>query len=182
VEICAQEFSPAIVARLQQTLDSEPELSRTALSRRVCEWLDWRSPNGRWKEMSCRVALGRLDRAGIIQLPRVGTFPAPRPRPPCRQAPLPQAGAERSLVELQPVEVVPVGVAESRAAQTWNEYLNRYHPQGAGPLCGAQIRYSIRSRRGEWLGGLAFSAAAWRLEARDRWIGWNEPARRDARA
>jgi hypothetical protein len=83
------------------------------------------------------------------------------------------------LVELQPVEVVPVGVAESRAAQTWNEYLNRYHPQGAGPLCGAQIRYSIRSRTGEWLGGLAFSAAAWRLEARDCWIGWNEQARRE---
>ncbi len=30
---------------------------------------------------------------------------------------------------------------------------------------------------GGW-GGLAFSAAAWRLEARDRWIGWEEPARR----
>jgi hypothetical protein len=60
------------------------------------------------------------------------------------------------LVELQPVEVVPVGLA----AQTWNEYLNRYHPQGAGPLCGAQIRYAIRSHTGEWLGGLAFSAAA----------------------
>ena len=179
MEICGQEFSPSIVARLRQTLESQPELSRTALSRRVCEWLDWRSPNGHWKEMSCRVALRRLDRAGIIQLPSVGTFPAPRPRPPCRQAPLPQAGAERSLAELQPVEVVPVGVAESRAAQTWNELLDRYHPQGAGPLCGAQIRYSIRSRTGEWLGGLAFSAPAWRVEARDRWIGWNEEARRE---
>ena len=179
MEICGQEFSPAIVARLRQTLDSEPELSRTALSRRVCEWLDWRSPNGHWKEMSCRVALGRLDRAGTIRLPSVGTFPAPRPRPPSRQAPLPQASVERSFVALQPVEVAPVGVAESRAAQTWNELLNRYHPQGAGPLCGAQIRYSMRSGTGEWLGGLAFSAPAWRVEARDRWIGWSEEARRE---
>ena len=29
-----------------------------------------------------------------------------------------------------------------------------------------------------YVGALAFSAAAWRLEARDQWIGWSEPARR----
>ena len=37
----------------------------------------------------------------------------------------------------------------------------------------------MRSSQGEWLGGLAFSAAAWRLAARDEWIGWSEPARRE---
>jgi len=29
-----------------------------------------------------------------------------------------------------------------------------------------------------YLGGLAFSAAAWRLSDRDHWIGWDEPARK----
>jgi hypothetical protein len=178
VEICGKEFSPVILARLQQTLENEPELSRTKLSRRVCEWLDWRSPNGDWKEMSCRVALARLDRAGIIQLPEVEPFPAWPPRPRSRPLPCLEAQAERSLASLRPIEVAPVGAAEGQAAQTWNEYLNLYHPQGAGPLCGAQIRYSIRSGSGEWLGGLAFSSAAWQVEARDRWIGWDEQARR----
>jgi len=178
VEICGQEFSPAIVTRLQQTLHREPELSRSELSRRVCEWLEWRSPNGEWKEMSCRVALGKLDRAGVIQLPSVATFPAPRPAPPRRRGPFPQP-VKRSLAELQPVEVVPVGGAESRTAHTWNELLNRYHPLGAGPLCGAQIRYAILRATGEWLGGLAFSAAAWRVQVRDDWIGWDEEARRE---
>jgi len=50
---------------------------------------------------------------------------------------------------------------------------------GAGPLCGAQMRYALRSRTGEWLGGLAFSAAVWRVAARDRWIGWSDEARRE---
>jgi hypothetical protein len=81
------------------------------------------------------------------------------------------------LAELQPVEVAPVGSAESRTAQTWNALMQRYHYLGAGPLCGAQIRYAIRSHRGEWLGGLAFSAAAWRVRVRDEWIGWSEAAR-----
>jgi len=179
VEICRQQFSPALVQRVQETLEGEPGLSRTALSRRVCAWLDWRAPNGRWKEMSCRVALSRLERAGMIQGPRGGAFPAPPARGPRRRARGPEAGGERRLAELQPVEVVPVGSAESRTARTWNELMDGYHPHGAGPLCGAQIRYAIRSRTGEWLGGLAFSAAAWRVAARDRWIGWSEVARRE---
>ena len=179
MEICGQPFSPALVKRLQAALDQEPGLSRTALSRRVCGWLDWRSPNGHWKEMSCRVALARLERAGMIRWPQGRTFPVPPPRPPRRRAQFCEAGVERRLPELQPVEVVPVGSAESRVARTWNELLDRYHPQGAGPLCGAQMRYALRSRKGEWLGGLAFSAAAWRVAARDRWIGWSDAARRE---
>jgi len=177
VEICGQQFSRVILAQLRETLEGEPDLSRGELSRRVCQWLDWRSPNGAWKEMSCRVALGKLDRAGLIELPRVEAFPAARRPPPRRDGRLPQP-VERALRELQPVEVVPVGGAESRTARTWNQLLNRYHPLGAGPLCGAQMRYAIRSRTGEWLGGLAFSAAAWRLQVRDEWIGWDEEARR----
>ena len=179
MEICGQQFSPALVKRLQEELEREPGLSRTALSRRVCAWLDWRSPNGHWKEMSCRVALAKLERAGMIRRPREGGFSAPPPRPPRRRAGRRKARVERSLEELQPVQVVPVGSAESRTARTWNELMDGYHPHGAGPLCGAQMRYAIRSRRGEWLGGLAFSAAAWRVAARDRWIGWSEAARRE---
>jgi hypothetical protein len=56
--------------------------------------------------------------------------------------------------------------------------LERHHPLGAGPLCGAQLRYLIRSPRYGWLGGLAFSAPALRLSARDRFIGWSEARRR----
>src|ERR1700689_1487040 len=104
--------------RLQETLDREPGLSRTALSRQVCGWLDWRSPNGRWKEMSCRVALARLERAGMIQGGRREAFPVPPPRRRVRVG-VGKAGEERCLAELQPVEVVPVGSADSRTARTW---------------------------------------------------------------
>ena len=50
---------------------------------------------------------------------------------------------------------------------------------GAGPLCGAQLRYLIKSAQGQWLGGLAFSASAWRVKARDQWIGWSDRARKE---
>jgi hypothetical protein len=45
-------------------------------------------------------------------------------------------------------------------------------------LCGAQLRYLVRSAQGEILAALAFSAAAWKVAGRDRWIGWSPDARR----
>jgi hypothetical protein len=56
--------------------------------------------------------------------------------------------------------------------------MDRYHYLGSGPLCGAQMRYLIHSEKYGYVGGLAFSAAAWRLADRDHWIGWDEPARK----
>ena len=44
-------------------------MSRRALSREVCQWLDWRGADGQLKQMSARVALKRLDEAGVIELP-----------------------------------------------------------------------------------------------------------------
>jgi hypothetical protein len=55
--------------------------------------------------------------------------------------------------------------------------MQRYHYLGAGPLCGAQMRYFIESEHYGILGGLAFSAAAWRVSVRDRWIGWDDAIR-----
>jgi hypothetical protein len=175
VIVCGQEFSAETIRRIQDTIASEPALSRSGLSRRVCQWLDWRSANGQLKELSCRVALLRLHRRGVITLrpaadapPRGGEGEVPEELPPIRCR----------LADLGPVEVVKIGSADSHASRLWNGMMSRDHYLGAGPLCGAQMRYLIRSPQYGWLGGLAFSAAAWRLAARDRWIGWAEPARR----
>jgi len=43
-------------------------------------------------------------------------------------------------------------------------------------LPGAQLRYLIQSDRGV-LGAIGFGAAAWKVAARDRWIGWEAPCR-----
>ena len=43
--------------------------TRKAISRAVCEHLDWRKPDGGLKDMSARVALLRMHRHGLIELP-----------------------------------------------------------------------------------------------------------------
>ncbi|MBK1633816.1 hypothetical protein CKO31_24385 [Thiohalocapsa halophila] len=54
--------------------------------------------------------------------------------------------------------------------------IDRYHYLGYSPLPGAQLRYLIESEQG-LLGALGFGAAAWKVAARDRWIGWERETR-----
>ncbi len=69
MRICGQEFSSSLLDRIQLTLVAEPDISRRRLSTKICDWLDWRAPNGKLQDMSCRKALVELDRRGIIALP-----------------------------------------------------------------------------------------------------------------
>ena len=176
--LSGQWFGAEVVARIVAALKANPSISRRALSRRVCEWLEWRARDGRLREMSCRKALLELQRRGCVELPAcekvagVGASAAPP------SAPVAVAEVRGRLEDLGEITVVPVTSRSSTASRIWTELLQAYHYLGAGPLCGAQIRYLVRSARYGWLGALSFSAAAGRLKSRDRWIGWSERARR----
>ena len=161
-------------------VDREPGLSRRELSRRVCDWLNWRTLKGEPKAVNCRVALLKLQQRGQIRLGSTARFPAEKKRAEGKRkvAGVQRAAVRRRLGQVQPVELVRVGSADSEASRTWNGLMEQHHPLGGGPLCGAQMRYLIHSGGYGYLGGLAFSAAAWRLQARDRWIGWKEAGRR----
>jgi hypothetical protein len=179
VRICGQEFSDGICDRIRATVESEPAISRRALSLRVCEWLNWKSPNGKPKEMSCRVALLKLHRGGHVSLPE------PRIRPwtavQGEREPLSLPGVESLGCRLKGLGEIGLVLVETKnrpLSRFWNDLMKRYHYLGAGPLCGAQVRYLIDSSAYGWIGGLAFSAAGWRVAPRDQWIGWSEEARK----
>lgn len=166
-------FSDEILARIAQTVEAEPELSRRQLSLRVCEWLGWHSPAGKPREMSCRKAMLEMHRRGVITLPPVKRrYPFQQARRPV--APPPIAAVECSLAELRKVELVRV--TSSNASALWRGLMDAYHYLKSGPLCGAQLRYLVRSEHG-WIGGLSYSACARRVQRRDAWIGWPEEAR-----
>lgn len=179
MRICGQEFSDEICDRIRGTVESEPTISRRALSLRICEWLNWKSPNGKPKEMSCRVALLRLHREGHLSLPepRVRNWAVvQRERSPLSLPEVESLGCR--LKTLGEIKLVLVENKNRSLSRLWNDLMETYHYLGAGPLCGAQVRYLIESSVYGWIGGLAFSAAAWRVAPRDRWIGWSEEARK----
>jgi Domain of unknown function (DUF4338)/Transposase DNA-binding len=177
--LCGQHFNAEIIDRIQAKISSEPEISRRALSRQVCDWLGWRSANGKLKEMSCRKALQGLHCRGKIRLREVKrNFSFHRSKIGIKKDPVPRVNVCCKLEELGTVEIVPIISRYSKTSRQWNQLLDSYHYLGSGPLCGAQIRYLIHSEHYGWVGGLSFSAATWRLKARDQFIGWSERARR----
>ena len=175
--VAGRDFSEQLIERIRVRVRDDPTLTRTALSREVCGWLDWRGADGRVKDMSCRAALLKLARRRVIALPQAQRVSFVRRAAPqgCSDSAGPVV--EMSLAELGAVTLVPVDAADAALSKQWWAMMRAHHPLGAGPLCGAQLRYLLASRAG-FLGGLSFSAPAWRLEARDRWIGWDESDRR----
>lgn len=160
---------------LDQLNAQAPSCSRRQLAQVLCEQAHWRSPSGQPALMSARKALAQLTRAGQL--------PPPRWAAPLRRKALAAPVAQfqpivGALQDLEPVEVLLLPPGSSSLSQQWNQLLERFHYLGAGPLCGAQLRYLVCCPQGP-VGALAFSAAAWQVAGRDRWIDWSEEARRE---
>lgn len=177
VVINGRAFTPELIARINTAVHEHPQWSRAQLSREVCAWESWRAPNGQLQDMACRVALLRLCEQGQVQLPparcrvRRGALPRPaRGELACAKLELPSVG------QLKGLRLLPVHEDKTLAWQ-WKQVVEAYHYLGYQPLCGAQMRYLIVCPQGI-VGALSFSAAALKVRARDRWIGWSEQARR----
>ena len=167
-------FDAATLEQVRGILRAHAGASRQQLSYRVCEALDWRKADGSLKDMSCRVALLRLYREGLIELPAPRRHYEPM-RSYARRTPQGESDAwlEAPLSALGTVRLEPVDRAGSAL---WNELIDRYHYLGYKPLPGAQLRYFAYA--GERLVAvLGFGAAAWQTAPRDEWIGWSSELR-----
>ena len=69
VTYCGRLFSPEELSRVRAIISEDPGRNRNAISRLVCQEFCWYKRDGKLKEMSCRVALLRMHRAGLIVLP-----------------------------------------------------------------------------------------------------------------
>jgi len=55
--------------------------------------------------------------------------------------------------------------------KNWNDLMQKRHPLGNPKLAGHQIKY-VAEKKGKPVALMSFSACAYRLADRDRWIGW----------
>jgi hypothetical protein len=173
--VAGRDFSEEIIERISETVRNTADLTRCALSRLVCEWLEWKDVAGRAKESSCRAVLLKLERRGVIALPpaKPVSFEARERVRAQPEAEFPQL--KTTLSQLSGIKLVVVN-GDKALSRLWRTMMKVHHPLGDGPLCGAQLRYLVESDRGI-VGGLSFSSAAWRLGVRDEWIGWSEATR-----
>jgi hypothetical protein len=177
VEAAGLEFPAAVIRKIRARIDGSKDLTRTELSREVCRWMDWRAPNGELRELACRLALLELEKRGELVLPERRSCVRTRMEA-RRWEGIHNRALRCDLDEVGKIELVGVGATENRElASLWNELIAGYHYLGHTPLVGAQQRYLIESARHGCLGALGFSAAARRVAARDRWIGWTDQGR-----
>ena len=180
MRICGKEISDETISQIRDIIAENWQKSRAQLSRQICETLEWRSPNGMLKDVSCRVVLLRLHRKGRIQLPEAQKRRCSRvQKGSTRKQKAVGEGVGGELSELGEIRIIKVDRGDRKRYREWKEMMDEYHYLGSGPLCGYQMKYLIESEGYGSVGGFAFSAAAWRLEDRERWIGWDERRRQE---
>lgn len=170
---CGRNFTGREIERIRHRIEVDPSKNRAELSRLVCDDLRWLRPNGQRKEMSCRVAMLRMERDGLIALP-----PPTRGNGNGRTRPiLTSASRPREALSLPSSTGLSIRpVADKKESSLWNELIERHHYLGYKPLPGAQLRY-LAFAGADLLALFGFGAAAWTLAPRDRFIGWSTEER-----
>ena len=172
---CSRLFDEKQIERIRRIIGADDRPSRTEISRRVCRQLHWLRPDGRLKDMSCRVALLRMEKDELITLPPPangnGNGKISIPFTELSEEANPIVGNASQLADLQLKPVLT-----PKQSRLWNELIARYHYLGYTPLPGAQYRYLITDGN-QPLGAIGFGAAAWKMAPRDRWIGWSTSTR-----
>jgi hypothetical protein len=166
---CGRDFTRQELALIGQLIAEDPTRTRADLSRLVCQVLHWYKLDGDLKEMSCRVAMLRMQEDALIHLP-----PPRCKRPQSQICFTPRTDPQPPLE--QPVHELPklafALVSQRHHSRLWNEYIQRYHYLGYQTLPGAQLRYFVRAEQ-KPLALLGFGASAWQCAPRDQFIGWS---------
>lgn len=169
---CGKDWSEDDVKRIGDLIAASPEALREHISRLVCAAFEWRRPNGEFKLMSCKVAMLRMHRDGLIKLPP----PRNGMRPPRRTFVSPASDPEPEVeISINDIEIT-LEVCQGPGLRLWNEFIGRYHYLGYRIMPGAQIRYLIKAGE-RILGAMGFGGPAWKVAPRDNFIGWTAEER-----
>jgi hypothetical protein len=177
-----RQFNAEEVRLIAEVVGTFRRLTRQELANTVCELVDWRRPNRGLKTWEARELLEMLERSGRIELPppisrgqREGGCKVSVPLT-ARGEMQPELRA--ALSDVEPIRLRLVEAKEDR--QLWRELVDRYHPQGHRVPFGAHLRYLVEVDRPSpaVVACLQLSSPAWRMAARDRFIGWSDERRR----
>jgi Druantia protein DruA len=157
-------------------------LSRQELAATVCELLGWRRPSGRLKTREALDVLTAMGEAGLLELPdkKAGRPMGSKTLTRRTERSSEQAQVLGTVADVAPVECHLVQHADDHAL--WRELVDRHHPLGYRMPFGASLRYLvwISKPRRQVAACIQVSSPAWRMAARDEWIGWSDARRAEA--
>jgi hypothetical protein len=148
---------------------------RSHISRVLCEAWQWNQPNGKPKELAARDLLLRLEEQGLIELP-----PRLRPKNNLKkksfdQIPFFLREPIQGSAGEYPRPCIEVVTAED--CYLWDYIVHHYHYLGLPKLVGEHLKHLV-TMNGQVVACLSWASAAWKIQARDQFIGWNEATKR----
>jgi len=158
---------------IRELIGAEGHRGRSYISNRLCEIWDWRQENGRFRQIACRDLLRQLERKGLVKLPPM-LKPARRAgyvnRVPALDL-LDQRSLAGSLPSMR--EELRIDLVEgAERARLFKGLIGTYHYLGYQQANGAQAKYLVRYRERP-VACLSFGPAAFKVAARDQFIGWS---------
>jgi len=159
------------ISFIRETIKKHYNKGRTPISRILCETWGWMQSNGKAKEYAARDMLLRLEEKGLIKLP-------PRIRPNNNlkkksfdQIPLfnknPLTGSAGDYPGLN------IQCIDTQNSYLWDYLIHHYHYLGLPTLVGEHLRY-LAFIGDQVVACLAWASAAWKIKARDQFIGWDD--------
>jgi hypothetical protein len=171
---CGRDFTEEEISWIQQLIVDRPEISRKDLSVLFCREYKWLKPDGGLKDMSCRVAMLKMEKDALFILPP----PKTKHTKPYKKVRTLWASEQSEICRKAGELNLKLELVDNRSSALWNEFIDRYHYLGYKALPGAQLRYFVKTE-GRVLALLGFGAAAWKTAPRDKYIGWDKKTRRE---
>ena len=160
---------------IQALISKHCKRGRSYISRLLCEAWQWVQPNGKLKEYAARDLLLRLEEQGFVNLPK-----RLRPKNNLKAKALDQVplflkkplGGSAGQYDRPCIELV-----QAHSSYLWDYLVHHHHYLGLPKLVGEHLRYLVYLN-GQVAACLSWASAAWKVKARDQFIGWNEESKR----
>jgi hypothetical protein len=164
---------------IRRLITAHPDWHRTRISQELCRKWNWCNETGQLKDIAARSLLRKLDHRGLIQLPAPIRSANNAFRNRCDGQMTLDFETEQivgRLSDLRPINIQPV--TQVLEGKLFRSLLQQYHYLGYRGPVGENLKYLVYDRQKRLLGCLLYGAAAWRVAGRDRFIGWDEVARK----
>lgn len=159
---------------IQGLISKHYQRGRSHISKALCEAWKWVQPNGKLKEYAARDLLLRLEEQGFVELPK-----RLRPKNNLKEKSLDQV----PLFLKEPMDGSagdydrPSFELLQKDNYLWDYLVYHCHYLGLPKLVGEHIRYLVYIN-GQVVACLSWASAAWKIKARDQFIGWDEERKR----
>jgi hypothetical protein len=163
-----------MVDLIKKLMEENPDISRWALSKKLCQEWNWRQANGQLRDMVCRSFLLRIQEAGHIKLPpRKAPSPFVRKKPPFID--IDQTPINDALSKIKPLRILQV--RRTPYEKLFNSLIEHYHYLQYTQPVGEHLKYVVFSQERP-IACFAFSSAPRHIGCRDKFIGWSPEVRK----